>query len=654
MRQLLPTTQRLRHLRQQGRQIVNFHTCRTILSLAILVFFNFSLQAQSAAELRAQANKSQGEDKLDLLIELSSKLANDLDTSAIAISDEGLQIAKQLHQPDLYVKALNQKANVLTELSLQERAFEVIAIAESINSTDVSNLSKAETIFQKALAHHYAADYDLADFYFRKAKSIAARENASKMLADINAEHANNYRYKGDYDQATALNYEALRYFESVGDSSEIMQTKASIGIVHFVNGETDAALDLFLLNKDYLERQKDSSKLGFAYTLLGLGYFQKRDYDLSERYSRISVDIRQQRNDIRGLGESFNNLALAYMGKGEWEKAGDVLELSLNNLNKSKDRREVPVILGNIADTKMRLGKMEEAMAYYQDAEKQASEMGLKPTHAVVIRKVCRLYAKQGNFEKAYEKLQEYSDLQSALMTEEKAKIMNQLRIEYDSEEQARKIDLLEQDKAFEKKKQYYIGIGLGLVVIILVLVIYMQFVLRRRTKLLYNQELVIMQGREQLTEAELRNARNELDYHKNMLGTYMENILRKNDLIENLEQQVKTIHVEGEEAEEEKELRLKELLAMKILTEDDWEIFKSHFEHVHAGLLAKLKNDYPAMTVGESRLFILLKLQLGTKEISNILGVSPESVKKNRYRLRKKLELDEGIKLEDFVDSI
>ena len=133
-----------------------------------------------------------------MLILLSQAFSTDLDTTAISVSDEAIEFSKSLKKADLYVQALNQKANALTELSLHERAFVVIGEAESITTPDISPLTKAETIFQKALAHHYAANYDLADFYFRNAKSIAARENDQKMLADINAEHANNYRYKGE------------------------------------------------------------------------------------------------------------------------------------------------------------------------------------------------------------------------------------------------------------------------------------------------------------------------------------------------------------------------------------------------------------------------------------------------------------------------
>lgn len=48
------------------------------------------------------------------------------------------------------------------------------------------------------------------------------------------------------------------------------------------------------------------------------------------------------------------------------------------------------------------------------------------------------------------------------------------------------------------------------------------------------------------------------------------------------------------------------------------------------------------------------LAKLQLTNKEMSGILGVSPDSIRMMRHRLRKKLNLDEDGSLEEMINSI
>ncbi|MEZ4827610.1 MAG: LuxR C-terminal-related transcriptional regulator [Bacteroidia bacterium] len=45
------------------------------------------------------------------------------------------------------------------------------------------------------------------------------------------------------------------------------------------------------------------------------------------------------------------------------------------------------------------------------------------------------------------------------------------------------------------------------------------------------------------------------------------------------------------------------------------------------------------------------LMKMNLSTKEIATILNITPESVNKARYRLRKKLNLDTDQNLQQFI---
>ena len=57
------------------------------------------------------------------------------------------------------------------------------------------------------------------------------------------------------------------------------------------------------------------------------------------------------------------------------------------------------------------------------------------------------------------------------------------------------------------------------------------------------------------------------------------------------------------------------------------------------------------PNISPSETKLAALLKLNFSSKEISNILGISTESVKTSRSRLRKKLGLTREDNLVDFL---
>ncbi|MBN2756385.1 MAG: hypothetical protein JXR51_04340 [Bacteroidales bacterium] len=68
----------------------------------------------------------------------------------------------------------------------------------------------------------------------------------------------------------------------------------------------------------------------------------------------------------------------------------------------------------------------------------------------------------------------------------------------------------------------------------------------------------------------------------------------------------------------------------------------------------LNKLKLNYPELTTNEIQHCLLIKVGLSYKEISAIMNISVNGVKIARNRLRKKLNLSEGVKTQDFIENI
>jgi len=91
--------------------------------------------------------------------------------------------------------------------------------------------------------------------------------------------------------------------------------------------------------------------------------------------------------------------------------------------------------------------------------------------------------------------------------------------------------------------------------------------------------------------------------------------------------------------------------LYSQHILTPADWSAFKIYFEKAYPGYLFRLRNTFPALSEAEERLFLFIKLKLTNKEAAAILGISVDSVRKTRIRLRKRLELKEDVNLEEYV---
>lgn len=84
---------------------------------------------------------------------------------------------------------------------------------------------------------------------------------------------------------------------------------------------------------------------------------------------------------------------------------------------------------------------------------------------------------------------------------------------------------------------------------------------------------------------------------------------------------------------------------------SQDDWKIFEANFERAHEQFMKTLKETYTDLTPSDLRLCAFLRMNLSSKEIAPLLGISVRGVENHRYRLRKKLNLDNDSNLTEFI---
>lgn len=75
--------------------------------------------------------------------------------------------------------------------------------------------------------------------------------------------------------------------------------------------------------------------------------------------------------------------------------------------------------------------------------------------------------------------------------------------------------------------------------------------------------------------------------------------------------------------------------------------------FSSIHQAFMDELKAQYGEFSNTEWRLISLMKMNLSSKDIANILRISPDGVKKARYRLRKKMDLASEVDIQDYLIS-
>ena len=177
-----------------------------------------------------------------------------------------------------------------------------------------------------------------------------------------------------------------------------------------------------------------------------------------------------------------------------------------------------------------------------------------------------------------------------------------------------------LQREKDAETRERNFI-----IAAIVLVAIVGLLFLNRQRLKFRYEQQFAFQQK---------VAAEKEMEAAKEQLNMFTQSIIEKTKLIEQLEQQVS-----DKPLTDEQQQLANELSHQTILTEEDWEKFKTLFEKVYPGLFLKLKEMVPDITAAEHRMAALTRLHLSTKQMASMLGISTDSVYKIRQRLRKRL---------------
>lgn len=83
----------------------------------------------------------------------------------------------------------------------------------------------------------------------------------------------------------------------------------------------------------------------------------------------------------------------------------------------------------------------------------------------------------------------------------------------------------------------------------------------------------------------------------------------------------------------------------------QDSWNRFYKHFENVHPNFFGKLLSVNDGLTQNDLRHCAYVQMSLSNKEVAHMYNVDPNSVKMARYRLKKKLHLDQEESLQDFI---
>lgn len=159
---------------------------------------------------------------------------------------------------------------------------------------------------------------------------------------------------------------------------------------------------------------------------------------------------------------------------------------------------------------------------------------------------------------------------------------------------------------------------------------------------------EKKLIEDRRKVIEQKLFNAKKNLELKNKKLATSALQAIENEELKKQFIKQLRT------EIPCKYHSKLEKLtLSFQKNSKNNWNEFKTHFEQINSDFFENLKTDYPTLSPSELKLCSFLKLNLRTKDIAVLMGISYDSVKMGRYRIRKKLNISRDVNLVTFISK-
>jgi tetratricopeptide (TPR) repeat protein len=581
------------------------------------------------------------------LEETQSKLFEKIEKADETSSNEAIKFCSQLITKSNGTEA-NTWANLIYASLLAES--DSVAKANRILSDSANlDLVNADQWIRNYHSLCLSSIYELEGEYF-KAENLLRPVVSNNSLLELQLlatmKLAEVMRYQGKLDVSKINWLEALQMSIQLADSSHIADCHRGRGIVYFLLDRIDDAKTDIQVYRSYNRRIGNRKNEALGISLLGLIDYQKRNYEEAISKALDSYNIRKEINDLKGQGESLNNLALGYMGLNNWQQALRYLEEAVQMKTLASDLSQMTVILNNMGHCHKRSGNPSEAERYFLLALEKGWQNGQMGDVVISYKNLVGLKTQQKKFEEAVSLQSRLINLKDSLAEVERKEAISELEVRFETGQKEQEIKVLQQQQTIITNRWLTLALGLFLTIVIGALIFDNQ-------KRKYRQEHDLLTAEDDLQKAELKIMSDLLEHNQQKLSLYTENLLKKNELVSQLEKRLKSAVEKTGNLEPETSELLVNFSGVRILTDDDWEEFKQLFDGVHRGMLERLLDQYENLTLAEQRLFLLMKLDMSTKEIANILGVSPDSVKKGRYRLKKKINIPDEVSLQDFVSS-
>ena len=401
----------------------------------------------------------------------------------------------------------------------------------------------------------------------------------------------------------------ALLFLQGSGNDEQLYRVNTWLGVVCLNQEEYEGKMRY---SKEALKAALRMDNLFYknlALCDIATGYYFLNRLDSALYYAQAAYDAAIADSLPSQLPHVYTDLGSIYAKMGENGKALEYIDKAIG----LRPRKDTLAILGLYADKVDLFGKLGQYDSAYHYFRKAVASPNLA-TQADAYNHMSGAYYKMGRCNEAYSLLLRFTELADSVRKQRHTAEVIALQELY-KHEQLSVENLYWRTQAAERQSNVYLMATLSLLSLWIASTIYF-FYWRNRRRLVEQQH-------------QLASQQEEL-HHQRQVTT--ENLQRMAEM-------------------EQKEARLKETFFRRLnqrivqeiekgsnilLSDDDWEDIVQNADIIFDNFTRRLQQHYPALNKEDLRYCCMVKMQLSQLEMSQIMHLEKDSVKKRLKRIR------------------
>ncbi len=312
----------------------------------------------------------------------------------------------------------------------------------------------------------------------KNAYDISEKNNFIWGIADAENWMGNVYSMLTDYNNAMDNYLKSLAKRELIGDQIGVASSYNNIAILHSEYSNFEKAIEY--LNKAYeiSEAHNDEESMGINMNNLSVMYMEIKDYENALKCGMEALEINEKLNITEGIANISTNLGDFYKFMNQYEKAKEYQRKALNIYLELDKLEGIIIAKTSIAEILILENNFPQAKLLLIEALNNANQLGAKNLISLIHSNLAQLYELNHKYEKALFHFNVFHQLQDSIFQQNKANVIFEKQVIFETENQLKEIELLEKNKSLHKieiSKQKYIGIfiiiisGISFAIIIL-----------------------------------------------------------------------------------------------------------------------------------------------------------------------------------------